>query len=68
MKLDQVRVVAKSLGVNPGKLAKAELIKSIQLAEGNFDCFASAMNGECNQMSCVWRDDCFESARRGVSS
>jgi hypothetical protein len=68
MKLDQVRVVAKSLGVNPGKLAKAELIKSIQLAEGNFDCFASAMNGACNQMGCVWREDCFDTARKGFQS
>jgi hypothetical protein len=68
MKLDQVRVVAKSLGIHPGKLPKAELIKSIQLAEGNFDCFASASNGVCSQMDCIWREDCFDSAHKGLQS
>ncbi len=68
MKIDQVRVVAKSLGLHPGKHSKADLIKSIQLAEGNFDCFASAASGECNQMNCSWREDCFDAARKGLQA
>lgn len=66
MKLDQVRTIAKSQGITSGKLSKTELIKSIQIAEGNFDCFASASNGECNQQECRWRGDCFDAARKGV--
>lgn len=68
MKLDQVRTIAKSQGIHPGKLSKSELIKSIQIKEGNFDCFSSASNGECDQMDCVWREDCFDSAHRGMQS
>lgn len=65
MKLEQVRTIAKSQGIHTGKLSKTELIKSIQASEGNFDCFASALGGECDQANCVWREDCFEAACSG---
>ncbi len=68
MKLEEIRAIAKSYGVSPGKLPKPDLIKSIQVAEGNFDCFASAQNGECDQTSCLWRKDCFDTAQRGEPS
>lgn len=68
MKLEQVRSIAKSNGVSPGKLRKRDLIKSIQAADGNFDCFASACNAECDQHRCLWRDDCFSVARQGEPS
>jgi len=63
MKMEEVRSVAKSRGIHPGKLSKIELIKSIQTQEGNFDCFASAHDGECDQMDCLWREDCFAAAQ-----
>lgn len=34
-----------------------ELIRSIQRAEGNFDCFRTA-NGYCDQWECSWRSLC----------
>jgi len=68
MKMEQVRSIAKSQGINPGKLPKTELIKSIQTEEGNFDCFATAYAGECDQVGCSWREDCFEAARIGELS
>lgn len=58
MKIEQIRTIAKSLGVHPGKLSKLELIKSIQRTEGNSDCFSSATNNECSQMNCLWREGC----------
>lgn len=68
MELEQVRTIAKSHGINPGKLSKTDLIKSIQTEEGNFDCFATAYAGECDQAGCSWREDCFEAALRGEPS
>ncbi len=68
MKLAEIRDIAKSHSIHPGKLSKIELVKSIQLDEGNFDCFASATSGECDQIGCVWREDCFSSARAGAPS
>jgi hypothetical protein len=44
------------------------LIKSIQSKEGNFDCFSTAITGECDQGGCSWRMDCFDTASMGRPS
>lgn len=62
MKLEDVRGIARACGIKPDNLFKTELIKMIQLREGNFDCYASASAGECDQRGCLWRKDCFEIA------
>ena len=62
MKMDDIREIARQLGIKPGKLNKTQLVQSIQRQEGNFDCFASAANGECDQLGCNWREDCFATA------
>lgn len=36
-----------------------KLIRSIQRAEGNPDCFGKA-NGHCDNMDCAWRKYCLE--------
>lgn len=62
MKLENIRTIAKSHSIKPHHLSKTELIKGIQNEEGNFDCFASAYSGECDQLNCLWREDCFDAA------
>ncbi len=57
MLVKEIREIAKKHGVKVGKLNKTDLIRSIQLAEGNFDCFGKAANG-CDQTECVWIEDC----------
>ncbi len=38
------------------------LIRSIQRAEGNKDCYRRVASGlSCNQMECAWRAHCFYS-------
>lgn len=68
MEIAEVRDIAKSQNMDPGELSKTELIKSIQISEGNFDCFATAYGGECDQGGCSWRGDCFEAAKQGEIS
>ena len=68
MKLENVRHLASSLGIHPGKLSKTKLIKTLQLREGNFDCFSTAYGGECDQVNCLWREDCFHTAQKGELS
>ena len=62
MKLEQVRSIAKAHSIKPGHLSKTELIRAIQNGEGNFDCFATAYDGECDQAGCLWREDCFDAS------
>lgn len=64
MNLQNVRDKAKSFGIKTSNMSKMNLIRSIQLSEGNFNCFATASNGECDQMECIWRNDCFSSAKQ----
>lgn len=58
MKLDEIKIKAKALGIAPGKLKKTELIRAIQLAEQNPVCFETAQAQECGQAACLWRQDC----------
>lgn len=58
MTLADVKAKAKELDIKPGKMTKDELIKQIQMQEGNFDCFGSASDGSCDQTDCYWRVDC----------
>ena len=68
MKLEDVRNLAKTRGIHPAKLSKIKLIKTLQIGEGNFDCFATASSGACDRYDCLWRADCFEASGRGESS
>jgi len=67
MNLTRIRTIAIQKGIKPGKLNKTDLIHTIQRAEGLFDCYATACQGICDQLACVWREDCFEEAKK-VSS
>ncbi len=64
MNLLAIREIARTLDLRSGKRSKTDLIKSIQSAEGNFNCFATAYEGVCDQPQCRWREDCFDSAKK----
>ena len=57
MRMQEIRSLAKSLGINSFGKSKVELIKEIQRKEGNFDCFGSA-EGYCDQVACLFRSSC----------
>jgi hypothetical protein len=57
MTVKEIRMIAKNMNINPGKMKKAELIKTIQIQENNTPCFQTAA-GACNQTGCCWRSDC----------
>ena len=61
MRLSEIEKKAKGLDImDTWKLSKKELIKTIQRKEGNFDCFGTAITGNCNQIGCCWRIDCLK--------
>ena len=64
MHIQTIRSIAKNQGLKIGKSNKAELIRSIQRNEGNFDCFGSASSGYCDQFQCSWREDCLPAPNR----
>lgn len=59
MLVNEIKKIAKSMDINPGKLKKADLIHAIQLKEGNTPCYETS-DGTCDQMNCRWREDCLK--------
>ena len=60
MTLKQVKDTAKTKGIKVGNMKKANIIRSIQKTEGNFDCFGTASAGVCDQINCLWKEDCLK--------
>jgi len=60
MRLSEIEKKARGLGVkDTWKYSKKDLIRNIQRAEGNFDCFGRT-SSYCDQMVCCWRSDCIK--------
>ena len=57
MKMNEIRSLAKSLGIKFVREEQIELIKEIQSKQGNFDCFGTAMD-YCDQLECLFREPC----------
>jgi len=68
MHMQDIRVRARTLGLAPGRATKVMLVRNIQTHEGNFPCFATAVDRVCDQSACLWREDCFSSARKSVAA
>lgn len=56
LKTSQVEAKALEIGVEPGKMRKAELIRAIQEAEGNPPSFGNN-DGNCLYEDCCWWDN-----------
>lgn len=62
MKMQEVRAMAKTMGINSFGKTKAELIRAIQLHEGNFDCYGTAEH-YCDQLACCFRSSCLDDSK-----
>jgi hypothetical protein len=63
MKSKELKQLAARHEIDPRGLSKTELVRAIQRHEGNFDCFASPLEGICDQATCLWRDECLSLAQ-----
>ncbi len=57
-KLKEVRTIARRMGIDTRNVTMTELIRAVQIAEGNNPCFATFSAQNCGQMNCLWRVDC----------
>ena len=59
MKMQDVRMIAKDMGVDAriGR-SKRDIIRDIQVREGNSPCFRTEMQDQCGQTNCLWKADC----------
>lgn len=67
MHMQDIRKIAQEHGLKTSRLSKLALVRLIQGSEGNFECFATALHGQCDQMECRWREDCLGQSQSGLS-
>ena len=58
MKVEEIKTIAREMGVNVNRMKKPEAIRSIQRAENNIDCYATIAVESCRQHECLWKVDC----------
>ncbi len=58
MRMDEIRAIVAERDIKAGKMKKEELIRVIQRAEGNNDCFGDRAPVPCDQAGCLWFEDC----------
>lgn len=58
MNMNEIRNRAKALGVRSVGKSRETVIREIQKAEGNRDCFNRGESQTCGQAACAWRPDC----------
>ncbi len=67
MKIQELRLKAKNLGINSFAKTKVELIRAIQRAEGNFECYGTATD-YCDQEECAFRSSCLTEQKQTSKS
>ena len=58
MTFNEIRRMAKGMGVNTYRMKKMDLVRGIQQAESNMECYGTERIGYCDEPECLWRKDC----------
>ena len=66
MRFNEIRRKAKGMQINSHRMNKQDLIRAIQRAERNIDCYATPRVEVCNEEACLWRADCLSQVRKAV--
>ena len=58
MKMADIQSLVRKRGEAPGRRSKMGLVRHLQQAEGNPECFSPGQAACCGQDVCLWRGDC----------
>lgn len=64
MSLKQIEELAERLHVDIEGLNLVEAVRLLQRLEGNYDCFARAESGFCDQTDCLFYIECMENSTK----
>lgn len=68
MKYSKIQKIAKNMGINTYQMKKNDVILAIQRAENNIECFGTVRVEYCQELSCLWREDCVSLNKSNQSS
>ncbi len=58
MNFNELKKMAKVMGINTYRVKKPDIIRSIQRVENNIQCFDTQRVEYCREHVCLWRNDC----------
>ncbi|WP_432737773.1 hypothetical protein [Maridesulfovibrio sp. FT414] len=58
----RIEELAEKLHVDIEGLSLVEAVRLLQRLEGNFDCFARAESGFCDQTECLFYEECMDNS------
>ena len=66
MKLEEIKKLAQGIGIRTFGSKKKDLIRAIQKAENNIECYGTKRMEHCQEKACLWKRDCiaFNNNRR----
>ena len=68
MKYKEIQKMAKNMRINTFQMKKNDMILAIQRAENNIECFGTGRVEYCQELSCLWREDCVSLNKSNQSS
>ena len=68
MKYKEIQKMAKNIRINTFQMKKNDMILAIQRAENNIECFGTGRVEYCQELSCLWREDCVSLNKSNQSS
>jgi hypothetical protein len=68
LKYSKIQKMAKNMGINTYQMKKNDVILAIQRAENNIECFGTVRVDYCQELSCLWREDCVSLNKSNQSS
>jgi hypothetical protein len=61
MRRQELVAIAKAKNIIVRNHSNGNIVRAIQRAEGNYDCFGTDKARRCEQRNCLWREDCLAS-------
>ena len=58
MRFQEIREIAKNMGVGTYRMKKTDLVRTIQREENNIECYGTERVYICQEEACLWRSDC----------
>lgn len=58
MNMLEIKRIAENRGINITGIKKNDVIRAIQLAENNIDCYGTKRIDACGENACLWKSDC----------
>ena len=58
MRLEEIRGIAKEMGIGTYRMKKSDIVRTIQRQENNIECYGTERVDVCQEEACLWRSDC----------